>query len=193
LALRLSQGVPFGSLTQPLRLLGATRTLRMGPTLVKVTKPLVAKRLPRSRGLRKQSDKSGEVSPWRMQYAERVTEDLRPEEEDGAREPSQVVTALAILAVMGGFVGGIVLGMTIQPWGLGFGLALVSLFLPFVVGVVRLPGRNIGPPRERWFFLIAFLLLLGATGYALYLQNDIAAILVGFAALIAFAAWHSRR
>jgi hypothetical protein len=58
-ALRLSQGVPFGSLTQPLRLLGARRTLRMGPDVVKVTKVLVARRFPRSEGVAKQCDKTG--------------------------------------------------------------------------------------------------------------------------------------
>ena len=57
-ALRLSQGVPFGSLTQPLRLLGATRTLRRASTFVKVTKPLVATCLRRSAHMRKQCDKT---------------------------------------------------------------------------------------------------------------------------------------
>jgi hypothetical protein len=62
-ALRLSQGVPFGSLTQPLRLLGATRTLRTPPTFVKVTKPLVATCLRRSGPMRKQCDKSPDSDP----------------------------------------------------------------------------------------------------------------------------------
>lgn len=118
--------------------------------------------------------------------------DSDPEEEPNQALRRELLTALVILAVLGGFFGGIVLGMTVEPWGLGVGLALGSVLVPFVLGAIRLPGTG-SSRRDRLVLLLITLVLAGATAYAAVIGNDTLAVFSGLATLVAFVAWYSRR